>query len=330
MSPSWISPQSVQKDPYSEVTMSKPESHGFLHRSKRFWLILGALLLVIAIGLGVGLGVGLTQGSSDDSNAPEPSSTATPSPPTNTTNSTGPFWKPAAGESWQIVLLYALNDTTTNVSVFDIDLYDNPVETISDLHAKNRRVICYFSAGSYEPGRPDSDKFLAGDKGKELDGWPGEYWLDVKSTNVRSIMSARLELAASKGCDGVDPDNIDGYDNDNGLSLTTSDAVDYLTFLSNGAHALNMSIGLKNGGAIINETISMMQWEVNEQCEQYNECDLFRPFVEAGKPVFHIEYPDSAPHISDAKKKSVCDNASAEGFSTVLKNMDLDDFIEPC
>jgi hypothetical protein len=73
-----------------------------------------------------------------------------------------------------------------------------------------------------------------------------------------------------------------------------------------------------------------MQWEVNEQCEQYDECVLFRPFIEAGKPVFHIEYPDSSPEISAATKKSVCDVRTADGFSTVVKNMDLDNFLEAC
>jgi len=35
--------------------------------------------------------------------------------------------------------------------------------------------------------------------GKTLDGWAGEKWLDTRSTNVRSIMAARLDLAVSKG-----------------------------------------------------------------------------------------------------------------------------------
>jgi hypothetical protein len=42
-------------------------------------------------------------------------------------------------------------------------------------------------------------------------------------------MSTRLALASSKGCDGVDPDNVDGYDNDSGFDLTPSTALDYLT-----------------------------------------------------------------------------------------------------
>ncbi|KAH8809278.1 putative endo alpha-1,4-polygalactosaminidase [Xylogone sp. PMI_703] len=300
-------------------------------RTKRFWAFLCAVLLILAIALGVGLGVGLTRGNGSSSGEGSPPSTGPQPPITNNTNATtGSFWRPPAGASWQIVLEYALNDTSEDVSVYDIDLFDNTDSTIRNLHSLNRSVICYFSAGSYEDFRPDSDKFQPSDKGKELDGWPGEYWLDTNSSNVRNIMKDRLALASQKGCDGVDPDNVDGYDNDNGLGLTATDAVNYLTFLATEAHRLNMSIGLKNAAEVIDDTLDMMQWEVNEQCVQYNECDLFRPFIDAGKPVFHIEYPSSAPRISSSTKNQFCDDSAAAGFSSILKNMDLDNWVDPC
>jgi len=309
--------------------ISKSQSRGIFDRSKKFWIVLSVILLVIAIGLGVGLGVGLTRGSNSgggsDSEPSAPEPTLIPN-----SNATGTFWKPVAGESWQIVLLYPLNNTSTDVSVYDIDLFDNPKSTIDNLHAQNRKVICYFSAGSYEDNRPDSSQFAANDKGRELAGWPGEHWLQTNSTNVRKIMKSRIQLAKSKGCDGVDPDNVDGYDNDNGLGLTASDAVEYIGFLADTAHALNLSIGLKNGGSIVQNVIDLMQWEVNEQCAQFNECGLYRPFIDANKPVFQIEYPKSAPNIVISAKKSSCNNPGAAGFSTILKDLELDDWIERC
>jgi hypothetical protein len=56
--------------------------------------------------------------------------------------------------------------------------------------------------------------------------------LNTNSANVRSIMTTRIQMAKDKGCNGVDPDNVDGYNNDNGLSLTQATTVDYLTFLT--------------------------------------------------------------------------------------------------
>lgn len=91
------------------------------------------------------------------------------------------------------------------VEAFDIDLFDNPKETFDALKRLGKKSICYFSAGSYEPGRPDSAQFVSTDKGLGLEGWPGEQWLNLRSANVRSIMTKRIELAASKGCDAIDP-----------------------------------------------------------------------------------------------------------------------------
>lgn len=210
-------------------------------------------------------------------------------------------------------------------------MFDNDVTTVADLHDQGRKVICYFSAGSYEDWRPDAASFNnKTDLGKPLDGWAGEWWVNPNSTNVRNIMLSRLDLAATKGCDGVDPDNVDGYANGNGLGLTQADAVDYVHFLADAAHARNLSVGLKNAGEIIPQVLEKMQWAVNEQCTQYGECDTWRPFVEAGKPVFHIEYPDGAPNVAAQKVGSICGNADARGFETVLKEMDLDDWVEAC
>jgi hypothetical protein len=57
------------------------------------------------------------------------------------------WWKPAAGTTWQIVLREPLNDTSPNVTAFDIDLFTNNQSTIDALHQKGSKVICYFSAG---------------------------------------------------------------------------------------------------------------------------------------------------------------------------------------
>lgn len=200
------------------------------------------------------------------------------------------IWQPAAGVKWQIQLIDAVEDTSVDADIWDIDLFDNSAETISTLKGKGHKVICYFSAGTYEDWRSDISKFNTADFGSNLDEWPGERWLNIKSTTVRSIMSARLDMAKEKGCDGVDPDNIDAYGNENGLGLTEADSIDFLTFLASESHSRGMAIGLKNGGDIIGSVIDKMQWSVNEQCAEYNECDVYAAFTEVNKPVFHIEY----------------------------------------
>lgn len=314
----------------STEKLVSPKHSGWSRKRK---LIVGAVTaFVIVIALAVGLGVGLSRrhNSDDDSDSNTPI-TNTTDPDTNAT-----MWKPAVGLTWQYVLKWPLNSTLpNNTQVWDIDLFDNSRATITGLQQNGAKVICYFSAGSYENWRSDKAKFHPDDLGAELNGWADERWLNVSSPNVRTVMLSRLDMAKQKGCNGVDPDNVDGYDNDNGLDLTKPQAVDYMKFLANAAHTRGLSIGLKNAGAIIPQVLPYMEWSVNEQCVQYNECDTYAAFIKAGKPVFHVEYPkgdktNNNINVESSVQSRICGNAAAKNFSTIIKNMLLDTWKQSC
>jgi hypothetical protein len=107
-----------------------------------------------------------------------------------------------------------------------------------------------------------------------------------------------------------------------------------MAYLSTLTTPFNLSLGLKNAGDIIEFVLPVVDFSVNEQCVQEEECDTFHAFINADKPVFHIEYPDgtgSEQGLKDAVKKKYCGTTAAtDGFSTVLKNMDLDGWVEYC
>jgi hypothetical protein len=218
--------------------------------------------------------------------------------------------------SWNIDLENPVN-LSSSADWFDIDLFDN-VSTgyVDTLHAKGKKVICYFSAGSYESNRPDKAQFPKAAIGKKMDGWP-ENWLDTRSAGVRTVMKKRMDLASSIGCDGVDPDNVDGYSNDTGFALTAKTQLDYNQFLATEAHARGLVVGLKNDVDQIAALEPYFDFAVNESCFQYAECDKLRPFTHAGKSVLGIEY-----HGVSAKKTSVCPKARSSGFFTILSEQD--------
>jgi len=141
-------------------------------------------------------------------------------------------------------------------------------------------------------------------------------------------MTKRIELAASKGCDAIDPDNVDAYGNNNGLGMTQADSIDFIKFLSTTAAAHGMSTGLKNGGDIAESVLDHVHFSVNEQCAQYDECDVFNCMINAGKPVFHIEYPDE---VTDLTPAALCASGTmGPSFSTVLKKLDLNGYVQTC
>jgi hypothetical protein len=94
-----------------------------------------------------------------------------------------------------------------DAEVFDLDLFDTPGETIQRLHDEGKAVICYFSAGGSESWRADDRQIKAKDRGERMKKWPQERWLNIRSPDVFKVMQARIELAARKGCDGMDADN---------------------------------------------------------------------------------------------------------------------------
>ncbi|KAI5462720.1 glycoside hydrolase superfamily [Mariannaea sp. PMI_226] len=306
-------------------------------------LTLAGVSLAIVIGLAVGLGVGLTRhkGGGDSSNNDNSErSDSSKDSASATTNAN--MWKPSVAASWQIVLKYPIalgdGDSTSglepNVGIWDLDLFDNDASTFAALRKAQKHVICYFSAGSWEDWRDDAKEFAKKDLGHALDGWEGEKWLNISSPSVRSIMQKRIKTASEKGCHAIDPDNVDGYQNKNGLGLTKADSISYMKFLSTEAAKYNMSTGLKNAGDIIPSVLKYLHFSVNEQCIQFGECDTFSPFIRDNKPVFNIEYPDGAPKVKDSKKKVICGTtgnaAGSDKFSKVIKKMNLDGWVEYC
>ncbi|MCA9520863.1 MAG: endo alpha-1,4 polygalactosaminidase [Myxococcales bacterium] len=238
------------------------------------------------------------------------------------------IWKPTTGTSWQWQLTGTL-DGSIDVAVYDIDLFDHDAATIAALQTAGRRVICYFSAGSYEDWRPDKDAFPSSVVGKPLVGWDGEWWLDVRAEEVRAAMKKRLDLAREKGCNAVEPDNVDVHQNDNGFGLTRDDLLSYNRFLVAEAHARGLSIGLKNALDLAAELEPEYDWALNEECLAYDECTLLKPFITANKAVFHVEYVD-APADAPAKKSAVCGDPTIVGFSTLIKTWELDAFRLSC
>ncbi len=100
-----------------------------------------------------------------------------PPPPTE-------VWIPPLNTSWQWQLTDSI-DESIDVDMYDIDLFDVPIETIGSLRAGGKKVICYISAGSLETWRPDIANFPAEAIGNDYAGWPGEKWIDIRHKGIR-------------------------------------------------------------------------------------------------------------------------------------------------
>ena len=242
----------------------------------------------------------------------------TPTPPSS-------WWRPTVGLTWQWHINGDKVDTSIEADVYDIDLYA-PQSTIDELHAKGRKVICYMSVGSWEDWRPDKDQFPPEVLGNEYDGWPGEKWLDIREIEkLAPIMRARLDLCKSKGFDAVEPDNMEIYTNNTGFPLTYDDQLKFAIWLADEAHQRGLAIGQKNASDQVVDLVDVYDFAITEDYFFYNEAEAMLPYIKAGKPVFAAEYTDLGGDF-----ESYCQKSKVLQFSTILKNRNLDAWIQTC
>jgi hypothetical protein len=231
-------------------------------------------------------------------------------------------WQPAAGDAWQIQFSGRL-DTSVDADVFDLDLFDTPASAVAELQAAGRRVVCYINAGAWENWRPDAGRYPRAVKGKKLDGWPGERWLDIRRLGILGpIIEDRLDLCRAKGFDGVEFDNVDGYTNATGFALRRGDQLAFNRWLAAEGHARGLAAGLKNTLELAEELEPAFDFAILEQCFAYRECGLAAQFTGAGKAVLDVEY--------DLARRQFCGRAAKLGITAMRKHLDLDAWRRPC
>jgi hypothetical protein len=212
--------------------------------------------------------------------------------------------------SWQVQFQGRI-DTSVRARFFDID-GDESARTVRALKRRGRKVACYVNAGAWENYRADKDDYPPEVLGARYEGFPEERWLDIRRIDLLApILRARIDACRAKGFDGVDPDNLNGFENKTGFPLTADDQLRFNTWLANEVHARGLSIGLKNDGTQAGVLARYFDWVIVEECIEQRNCREYAPFTRAGKAIFAIEY--SKP------TRRACAEAERRRISVVFK-----------
>jgi hypothetical protein len=246
-----------------------------------------------------------------------PAAAAPVSPACRSVDAThGGRWAPGpttAAWQWQ---LQGKIDTSYPACVYEVDGFETSKATVAALHRKGVKVICYLDAGSWEEYRPDAGEFPKSSLGAVYEGYPEERWLDIAHFKpFAPIMERRIAMCAHKGFDGVEPDNIAGWENKTGFPLTRADQRRYNLWIARQVHKRGMAVALKNDPGQAKELVGNFDFAVVEECFQYEECASFKPFIAAGKAVFETEY--------ELPPEKFCTEARELGFASIRKGVEL-------
>lgn len=184
----------------------------------------------------------------------------------------------------------------TKVVLVDVDDTDE----IARLKKKEDLVVaCSFSAGTLELFRSDisSKWYDAVVPGADLASWD-EIWLDLsKLSKIKKVLRPRFNRAKALGCDALELDNVDCFLADDCWKSSFSTVekarkaeIKFIKWLSKAAHSRGMGIGLKNGLEILSSVASKIDFAVNEQCQEYDECNYYEPLIEQNKMILAVEY----------------------------------------
>ncbi|KAJ3014775.1 UNVERIFIED_CONTAM: hypothetical protein HDU68_000131 [Siphonaria sp. JEL0065] len=208
-----------------------------------------------------------------------------------------------AQDAYAVTTTYPDGTVITKGTQVDMLLYDVDIETtpaqIATIKSWGAKVACYFEAGTWVKTRPWAAKFP-----KTALGYPyeppytNELWVNPLDPTVRAIIKNTIyPYAKARGCDLVEPDNVQGFERDSYCtgfeaktgancgsckSGTTRDYyidkkcvadydawLDFNKFLATEAHNQGMGVALKNNHFQAAELVDYHDYVLSEQCTSY-------------------------------------------------------------
>lgn len=213
-------------------------------------------------------------------------------------------------------------DLSSQASLYVLDANSPTDADLAALRAQGSLVACYFSAGSFEPWRPDAAEFSESVLGNSLSNYPDERWLDITSEEVMLLMEGRIDAAAQRGCDAVYPSVVRPTGGeDSGFDLSLDSFHRYEERLADLARERGLT-SLYAGGSTYDAGASPYDGALVFGCVAGESCESWAEYAQ-GKGVYSVEFgAEDAPEAS-------CGPTPGD-WPVLVKAEDLGAFSFPC
>ena len=223
------------------------------------------------------------------------------------------------------------NEIKTESEVIDLDVLDTEKEIIDKLHEDWKIVIWYINVGSIETYRKDYDDFPKNTVWKTYPWWEDENFLDIKNyEDFEHLILNRLDIAKEKWFDGIEPDNMDTYDNysETWFRILRWDMEKYLIWLSIETNKRWMFLIQKNAPELSKNMEKYFDWALLEGAFYNQFQNNFSNYIKENKVVFNTEYTDNT--TEEYFLENICPKSLELWFISILKNRNLDEYILNC
>ena len=190
---------------------------------------------------------------------------------------------------------------------------------IADLHTRTPPaiVVCQIGVGSIRLTDPDAKKFpiyeasppnrqTAPAAGSVI-GWStttadaNERFIDIHQaarTIITPLIKKRIDLAQTIGCDAIAAKDSDvpAFQDPGGIGhgfpdISFSEYESWTGVVAGYAHSLRISVGPHNRSTLAVDQMAVTHdWIIAERCAEFQECDMYQPFLNRSKAVFALEY----------------------------------------
>jgi hypothetical protein len=201
-----------------------------------------------------------------------------------------------------------------------VDLFNVSAGTIAALKTRevidgastaslpNRTVVCRFNAGQWESARDDAGDYSGASRRGIVTGSGGAAeWFDIFNSGILTSetepgLKARMDVAASNGCDAVLPDHVDCWAHSDCLQSETvldgkAAQISFNQMLAAAAHDRGLAVGLKDDRDQIVDLVGDFDFTVSERCAETADCALLLPFMQADKAVFRTEFTNTLTNL---------------------------------
>ena len=241
-------------------------------------------------------------------------------------------------------ILDSTPSTPPKVQYLGLDGFDTSKSYIRRATNRGTLTWCYLSIGTIENWRSDRTEFERLDRIERNAGAAGDYRQAISGM-------ARRTLAQQPGLQGVHA--IDdrpaedvpaqgvqacrvrtiwtGIATEPGSASNAVKTLTYVRALATEAQRQGLVTIHKNATELAKALQPRFGAILMESCVLYDFCSEARPYRNASKPVFNVEYPEAwRDEGKTFNKLRDCAIATKAGANTIIKKLDLDDWIRRC